>query len=633
MLSERNQILTKTYFTFITLIGIPMGITFFSQSSEAGNEFLLGLSPVRFAIGITFFILVFISGWLAFSFWTSKFNEHKKIVHWFETILSNNTYLYIFLTILYGGVLFLGSLLSLTLFPVAEGLEFFIGILLRIKILLAWLLVSAGLLLGIITYFSKITQRNEDLFSPLRAVLWAWIFFYAYCMVLLYYRKATYLLTLRRFEDIIFWWCIFLGIWALLYTYLPKNKYKTLIDRVFFLLGIFLTVLVFYTHIASWLGWIHRGEYERWNVLAAQFLQGKLYVPLPSTEHLTHDLTFYRGNWYIPNPPLPAILLMPLALFIPANNIHMGDISIIFSAFNAVLIFLILEQLHIRKWADISTSKALWFTILFAFGTNHLWVGINGGVWFFSQIVTVTFLGISIYAALKGLTPWIIGLCIGLAITSRPNSLMTWPLVFAIFMQFYNDNRGKFDFRNALNWSIKSAVPIGIAIAGLLFYNYIRFDNLFDFGYTTINGADEIVNNAQTYGLFSTKYLAHNLHIMFLNLPTINWDSSWLIVPDRRGISIFLSTPMLIYLIRKYEIKWWIVGAWVAIFFNTIMLVTYHNTGSAQFGYRYILDMIIPIMMLLPLGFPKELPWHFFVLLFFSIVSNIYGTAWFIIAE
>ena len=181
-----------------------------------------------------------------------------------------------------------------------------------------------------------------------------------------------------------------------------------------------------------------------------------------------------------------------------------------------------------------------------------------------------------------------------------------------------------------MDWSIKTMIPIGMAIAGLLIYNYARFENFLDFGYTTIHGAPGIVANVQTYGIFSPHYIIRNLKAMLFYVPAIQLGSQWPILPSATGMSIFLVTPPLIYLFHRYERKWWILGAWASVFFNFILLVSYHNTGAHQFGYRYILDVIIPLMAVLAVAMDKKIPWHFILLLLFSIAFNIYGTYWFI---
>ena len=67
----------------------------------------------------------------------------------------------------------------------------------------------------------------------------------------------------------------------------------------------------------------------------------------------------------------------------------------------------------------------------------------------------------------------------------------------------------------------------------------------------------------------------------------------------------------------------------MAILFNVIMLSFYSNTGSAQFGYRYILDFLVPLITMLAVGLGKKVPWHFIVLALLSIVINLYGAYWF----
>jgi hypothetical protein len=115
---------------------------------------------------------------------------------------------------------------------------------------------------------------------------------------------------------------------------------------------------------------------------------------------------------------------------------------------------------------------------------------------------------------------------------------------------------------------------------------------------------------------------------MFFELPKINLNNRWLIEPSGVGMSIFITTPSLIYLFHKYQKQWWIIGAWVTIFFNILLLSLYHTTGAYQFGYRYILDMLIPLILMVATGMSKKIPWHFVVLVLVSIAINLYGAYW-----
>jgi hypothetical protein len=408
---------------------------------------------------------------------------------------------------------------------------------------------------------------------------------------------------------------------------LRENKPLAVIDYFILVVLIFGITYYSYKHILIWAGAENQKSYAYWNLLADEFLKGRLYLETPQQ---THDLTLYRGDWYVPPPPLPAVLMMPLAYLIGGENINTSTFSIFFSSINTVLVFLILEQLSRHKWIKLSRTGILLLVVLFAFGNPHLWVGIRGRMWFVSQIVTVTFLALAVFAALKSWSPWLVGISIGLAITARPNGIMTWFFVLAIAMQILKEKNGNVSFKQLLNWCIKSTVPLGAAVAGLLFYNYARFDNFLDFGYTTISGDPTIVFNAQTYGIFSPHYILTNLKIMFLYFPAIQPGSRWPILPSTMGMSIFLATPPLIYLFRRYERQWWIIGAWATVFLNFLLLVLYHNTGAHQFGYRYILDAIVPLIAMLAVALGKKVPWHFILLLMFSIAFNVYGAYWFI---
>lgn len=626
-LVDRNRLLSFVL-GLTAVVGLGCSVFFFLQPSESGNQFLLGLSLARFLIGVLFLSAVAGVGVTAIVLSKPDSAWNGRISNLLASLFASGTKIYFAVTLLYGVALLSGSALILVSLRLVERYAAVIGFFSRLNVLLFWLLFSSVALLLFFLRTADPTRRQGLVFSPVRTVAWIWIFLLAYIFVVAYYRESAYLLTLKRFETPLLLWGGFVSLWALLVsgTFRKQN-----LSRLLLLLGIFFTALIIYLHVASWIGWIHKGRYEYWNVLAGQFIEGRLYVPTPEKENLTHDLTFHDGHWYVPNPPLPAIIIIPLAFFLPAEEIHMGDVSMVFSAVNAVLVFLILDKFRQRQWLKISNTVVLWLVALFFLGTNHVWVGINGGVWFFSQVLTVTCLGGAVLSAINGWSPLWVGLGLALAIGARPNSLMTWPFVFAIAMQVQQEAGSKVGIREWIGWSLKSAVPIMLAVGGLLYYNFARFGNFLDFGYTTINGDVTIVQNAQDFGLFSPRYILRNLEVMFMTLPKLQWGEAWFILPSRLGFSMFVSTPALFYLFRRYDKKWWILGAWAAIILNIVLLILYHNTGSDQFGYRYILDFILPVLVLMAAAFEKELPWHFFVLWLYSVIVNIYGAAFFVL--
>jgi hypothetical protein len=566
---KKKQI-TALFLGISASVGVVFFIMFLIPRSEPGNQLILGLSASRVFIGIIFMGLLLINiGAMLLAI--------MKLGPWQKDFERNVTGLFsdhhtMVMVILYAVLILTGAFLLLVIPPIIRPLNFLEQVSGRLDSFLGWIFFADLLLIIMLRLIAAETLNNDRVITRL--------------------------------------------------------------DEILTCVGLFLVVFVLYTHIAALIGWINKTKYSYWNLLAEQFLKGKLYLELPQ---YTHDLTLHNGRWYVPMPPLPAIVMMPLAYLLGGENISTSYLSMAFSAFNGVLVFLILKQLAQRKWINLSENGMFWLVAVFLFGTPHLWVGINGGAWFVSQILTVMFLAIAIYAALRVSSPWVIGLLIAGSVLARPNSLMTWPFVFAITMQIFKETQGRVDLKQAFLWSIKTIVPIVIAIVGLLVYNYLRFENFTDFGYLAINGDQEIVQNAKTYGLFSPHFILTNLQVMLFKMPRIHWGTPWPIIPKgaqwpinptTTGMSIFLATPPLLYLFRRYPKQWWILGAWAAILFNVVMLSFYSNTGASQFGYRYILDFLVPIMTILAVGMGKRVPWHFMVLVLASIVINIYGAYW-----
>ena len=552
------------FLSVMAITGAGLFASFVYPPSEEGTQFFLGLSCLRFVIAVLFFGLLLVNISLTFIFSKNRWGWQKSFEEKLTGLILSRIVLV--LAVLYTLTVMTGTLLLLTIPKIPVSLLFLEPIRVRLLALIVWLFLCSSLTIIL-----------------LRA---------------LYSEK------------------------------IGREGFIQELDQGLLLACVFLFTFFFYEHFAALIGWFGKTKYSYWNLLADEFLHGRLYLSsLPMNN--SHDLTFYNGHWYVPSPPIAAILMMPLAYLFGGENISTADFSDFFSAVNAVLVFLILNQLVNRQWIKLPRKSILWLVLLFAFGTPHLWVGISGRFWFVSQILTVTFLGFAIYASFRSWSPWLIGLSIGLAVAARPNGLMTWPFVFAIAMQVMKEDGHTIDFKRMFAWTLKSAIPILIAVLGLLWYNHARFDNYFDFGYITIDGDPGIVQNAKTHGLFSAFYIPYNLRVMFLYLPEIHIGGQWPILPSGAGMSIFLTTPALLYLFHRYEGKWWILGAWAAVFFNFALLVMYHNTGKDQFGYRYILDALVPLTALLAVSLGKKIPWHFILLVVLSIIINLYGANWF----
>jgi hypothetical protein len=406
-----------------------------------------------------------------------------------------------------------------------------------------------------------------------------------------------------------------------------KNSRRAQQVRIYFWMGtVWLVVFLLSLQLAHSLNIVVNPRESYWHLLADSFLHGRLYLLNPPSDQ---DLVFYNGRWYIPIPPLPAFIMLPLVAVFGVKAINTTIVSLCLAATTAALVFLILDEMRRLTWIKLSLGGQLWLVALFSFGTVHLWLSVVSRVWYFSQVCAVFFAALAFFSALKKRPAWLTGLCLGLALLARPNLFTLWPALLAIAIQLQIAQTGKFDWKKSLTWALFSALPVIAAVGFLLYYNYLRFGNFLDFGYTAISSGGTVVSDARQFGIFSLHFVWNNVQTMFLSLPDLEARCGYFL-PRGHGISMLAATPAVLYLFRRLKIFWWTVGCWLAILLSMGLLATYHNDGSIQYAYRYLIDFILPVIMLLALNTGQKVSWPLRVLIIISMAMNYFGTvSWF----
>jgi hypothetical protein len=361
------------------------------------------------------------------------------------------------------------------------------------------------------------------------------------------------------------------------------------------------------------------------NLLADAFLHGHIFLTNPPS---LQDLVNFDGKWYVPFLPLPALLLLPWVAFVGIEHTNTVFFGSIMGALNTALAFLLLQSLTQRTWSKLSLTSNIGLTLLFGFGCVHWYMSIQGSVWFLGQICTVTFVLLSLWIAVNYQSPWLSGMALGLALLGRPNVIFVYPLLLAIGVQEEMGNKSTINAGKIARWTGLSILPLGVSVTLILGYNYLRFHNVFDFGYLTQNVVPDLDNDLRVFGQFSLRYVPHNVWSMLLAVPY--WDKGRnLFLPNGDGMSIFLTTPALIYLHRSFQKNWLVAGAWLAVGLLLIPLLTYYNTGWWQFGYRFSLDFMPPVIVLLAFAAGERLSLKFWVLIMIGVLINAWGTWWF----
>jgi hypothetical protein len=69
-------------------------------------------------------------------------------------------------------------------------------------------------------------------------------------------------------------------------------------------------------------------------------------------------------------------------------------------------------------------------------------------------------------------------------------------------------------------------------------------------------------------------------------------------------------------------------GGWTALVLLLVPLLLYYNTGWVQFGYRFSLEFMIPVMVLLAVAVRSGATLAFRLLVLLAIMINAAGTIW-----
>jgi hypothetical protein len=505
----------------------------------------------------------------------------------------------------------------------------FLLIVLQILLALVWV-YSSRLKTGLCAIFNPqkaasegINQRDLDLAS-MRLVSMVTVLNLSvaalFNLAMLYFHLEVFSYFSGSFAcaSLLIWW------WFALRESCRERSWYRALSTALMAAAVFFIALIVYRTATIWGGQLNTPSKSYFDQLAEAWLHGRLY--LMNTRD-THDLTLFQGNWYVANPPLVAILLTPVVALAGLENVNTVMFSVIFGAINVGLVFLILEALSDLGWSKLRTNGNLWLTLLFGFGTVHWWVSLVGKMWFLSDTCSVTFLALATLLALKKRPAPLVGLLLGLAMLARPHVGLIWLFLLGITAQHLSDQNGRLDWRRWFTWGVLSAIPLAAAAAGLLGYNYIRFGSILDYGYANENVADFLYADLHTYGTFHPHYILRNLRVMFLGLPIWKPGCS-LPVPLNEGMSIFLTTPALIYVFRSFRRKPWMVGAWASVLSLLVLLANYYNTGAIQFGYIYLLDFILPVMALLAYSAGERVSGWLKGLIVASVVVNACGVLW-----
>jgi hypothetical protein len=333
-------------------------------------------------------------------------------------------------------------------------------------------------------------------------------------------------------------------------------------------------------------------------------------------------------TYYVSFPPMPAILMLPgVAIWGMAFNDML--FTALMAALNCALMFVLLRKLSEDGVTRLRRSDNLWLTLMFGLGTAHGWCAAHGSVWFTALVVGVTCTLLYMRLSIGARHPFLAGLALGCAFASR-TPLLYSVVFFAAFFLFPNGKlRTDWGWRFWRDGLVFGSAPLVIGV-GLMVMNHLRFDDPGEFGHIYLAAGQ--IDRIKEYGLFNVHFLSRNLTALLALVPKFLPEAPWVQISNH-GLAIWFTTPALLYLFAaRYSDDpvptLWRRAVWVTIGVIAIPHLFYQNTGWVQFGYRFSLDYIAYITVLMALSRPR-LDWLFKVLIVLGVGINIFGAVTF----
>lgn len=173
--------------------------------------------------------------------------------------------------------------------------------------------------------------------------------------------------------------------------------------------------------------------------------------------------------------------------------------------------------------------------------------------------------------------------------------------------------------------------PIFFGLAGIGVYNFMRFGSVTEFGYTyhipNITTAGTMLKQYGTWNLF---YVPTNFYYLFLSgfqgvyVPGTKYLTYPFIQPDAWGMSIFLTSPILLWCIKTKRKETVVKVASITALCILLFILGYFGVGSRQYGFRYALDFQPFLFIILCFAFQKTMSWGVKTLIISSCLLNFF---------
>ncbi len=362
----------------------------------------------------------------------------------------------------------------------------------------------------------------------------------------------------------------------------------------------------------------------------------RTFRTLDGDELPIEEIAASRGfTAYVSFPPVPAILMLPGVLVAGRGA---GDVvpTLLAAALILPLALLLLRRLAGAGLSARTLREDLWLVAMLAFGSVLFFSSVQGKVWYTAHVVGVVLALVYAWASIEARHPVLAGLALGAAALTRTSMAFMFPLFVLEAWRMARQTAGE-DADRAAVWRqlwrplARFAAPIAAFAAIGMIYNAVRFGSPLEFGHTYLALGNHQPVYQQTlieqWGLAHYHYMGRNLAVALTLLPELLPRPPWIQISGH-GLALWVTTPALLLLLWPRERNALHRALLLTAALVALPSLLYMNSGWFQFGYRFSLDYVVFLVMLLAIG-GRPLTRTVKALIVAGIVINAFGAATF----
>jgi hypothetical protein len=408
-------------------------------------------------------------------------------------------------------------------------------------------------------------------------------------------------------------------------------------------LGCYVVVLLVYAVVAGRERLTEHTPFNHFALLAEAWLNGRLDLGGPPPDYAQgNDFAQFRGKWYIPFPPFPALLIAPLVYLAgDAERVRDGQFFLWWAPLGPAFTFLVLEKLRWKGRSARSRLQNLALSLSFALGSVYFFTAVQGTVWFAAHVVAVALVAAYVWFSLDAEHPYWAGLMLGLGYSSRASLLFAFPFFvleawracrklanepsaerseppsFRAWTHQFVARVRNTELSRFTRLCLAFGVPFALCFGLSLVHNQARFGDPFDVGYRHLQVAWQ--SRIHKWGLFDYHFLAKNLGVALTSLP---WIQPLRI--NAHGLALWFTTPVYLYLLWPKQPRPGYTALLTTAACIGVPILFYQNTGWIQFGYRFSNDYAVFLFAALALS-GRKLGATFWLLTIWAIAVNTFG--------